>query len=128
MPLSSNLNTPVDFFVVGSDNLDTDGDVLAAGQTITVTSADPATVVINLDATTRPNPADGTPCVASGTVSKASPVAQPNVAITITAQVVNADGSNAESATETVTVTPNTATAIGFLFGTPAIAAALKKA
>lgn len=127
MPLVFNGKTPDAYYIIGSDTLDTDGDALAAGQTLTVTSADPATVVVTPDATPKPNPVDGSPCVGSGTVSGAATPAQPNVPIAITAQVVNADGTNAESATDTVTISPSTATAIGILFGTPAVAAKLKR-
>lgn len=99
------------------------GALLAAGQTLNVISADPATVVITPDATAQPTPAGtagapvGTPAIGSGTVTAASSPAQPNVAIAITATVVNPDGSAAETISDTVTVSPGAATAIGELFG-----------
>jgi hypothetical protein len=104
---------------------------LASGQTITVVSSDPNTVAISADATPvatavaealadgTPVPA-GTPTVASGTVSGAANPAQANVAINVTATVSNADGTVAETATDTVTVNPAlpaTADSIGVLFG-----------
>lgn len=101
------------------------GALLAAGQTVNVVSADTATVSISADSPAKPvATADGTPTVPagtptifSGTVVAAAIPAQPNVAIAVTATVLNADGSTAETLTDTVTVSPQAATAIGDLFG-----------
>jgi hypothetical protein len=104
------------------------GALLGPGQTISVLSADTATVTLTPDST--PNPisaADGTSAVPAGTPTMLSGVvaglaspAQPNVPITCTATVLNADGSTAETLTDTATVNPAlpaSATAIGDLFG-----------
>jgi hypothetical protein len=104
------------------------GALLGPGQTISVVSADPATVTLPTDPTALPvSAADGitavpagTPTILSGKVVGAKNPAQPNVAIVCTATVLNSDGSTAETLTDTATVNPAmpaSATAIGELFG-----------
>lgn len=104
---------------------------LATGQTIDVVSADTNTVSVSKDGTPLPTTdpetlADGTavpagtPQVLSGMVNGAASPAQANVAIVLTATVLNADKTVAEVATDTVTVNPAlppTADSIGVLFG-----------
>jgi len=87
-------------------------------QTASVTSSDPNTVTLTLDTTAEPD-TDGTVTVASGTVIAAGTPAQPNVPITVTLNINNADGSVAASATDTVTVSKSAIEATGILFGTP---------
>ena len=104
---------------------------LLPGQVVTVTSADPATVVITADATARATvgaagATDGTATLASGKVAAASAPAQPGVPINVTASIKNADGSPVLDDTgaaiadqvDTVTIQPNLLKAIGELFGT----------
>jgi|HubBroStandDraft_5_1064220.scaffolds.fasta_scaffold153392_4 hypothetical protein len=101
------------------------GALLGPGQTIGVVSADPATVILTQDSPSKPvQPADATAQVPAGTLTMWSAIvsapaspAQPNVAIQVTATVLNVDGSTAEVLTDTVTVSPTAATAIGDLFG-----------
>jgi hypothetical protein len=101
------------------------GALLGPGQTISVVSADPASVILTPDSTPVPvRAADATASVPAGTptmlslvVSTPASPAQPNVPITCTATVLNADGSTAETLTDTVTASPTAATAIGDLFG-----------
>jgi hypothetical protein len=120
MPLNMPDNLTDDYFIVGSDALGVDGAVLATGQTISVVSSDPATVIITPDATPRANPTDGSACVASGKVSSAQPPAKPNTAVNVTASIANADASAGPSITDTVTITPGALASVGELFGTPA--------
>jgi hypothetical protein len=101
------------------------GALLGPGQTIGVVSADPLTVILTPD----PSPvavraADasasvpaGTPTMLSGVVSSPASPAQLGVPITCTLTVLNADGSTAETLVDTVTISPDAATAIGDLFG-----------
>src|ERR1700722_17797948 len=91
------------------------GALLGPGQTITVVSADPATVLLTQDSPAKPvQSADASPTVPAGTptiwsavvsgpANSASP-AQPNVPIVVTATVNNSDGSVAESLNVTVTM------------------------
>jgi hypothetical protein len=123
MPLTLPVGDSDNFYLFGT--APTMGALLGPGQTISVVSADPATVILTPDATPVPvRAADasptvpaGTPTMLSGVVSSPASPAQPNVAITCTATVLNADGSTAESLTDTVTVSPSAATALGVLFG-----------
>jgi hypothetical protein len=128
-----------DFFVVGFDDANNPGVALLAGQVVTVTSADPSTVVIAQDASPRPTTADftagngvvvpaGTVTQASGKVSAAQPPAQENVPVTVTSHIANADGSAVVDDTgapiadisDTVEVIPALLKSEGILFGTPA--------
>ena len=101
------------------------GALLGPGQTITVVSADPATVILTPDTPPKPvQAADatttvpaGTPTIWSAVVSGPAIPAQPNVPIIVTATVINSDGSTAESLTDTVEMSATAATAIGDLFG-----------
>jgi hypothetical protein len=104
------------FFIIGTDPAGVQGSPLAPGQTVAVVSADPATVIVTLDASPK-TATNGLASVASGIIASAQPPAQPNVAITLTATVSNADASVAETITDTVTVTPGAASKIGVLFG-----------
>jgi hypothetical protein len=121
MPLTLPLGDQDTYSIVGTAPFL--GALLAVGQTLSVTSADPATVGVSPDATAQPTPAGvtgapaGTPTIGSGTVTAATAPAQPNVAIAITATVSNLDGTPAETIFDTVTVSPQAATAIGELFG-----------
>ena len=128
MPLNLPDDDEAPYFIVGQNAKKAWGASLGSGQTITVVSADPATVGVTPDATPQPTPSElkmpdgttipaGTPTVASGMVSSAAVPASPNQAITITATVNNADGSAAESISDTVSVVPGAAVAIGELFG-----------
>jgi len=116
MPLTLPQNLTDDFFVVGDEPL-------AAGQTLSVVSADPATVVITSDTTVRPDPTappDESFTLGSGKVAAAATPAQIGVPISITASVKNADGSAGPTMSDTVTIVAPGLTKIGVLFGTPA--------
>lgn len=107
---------------VSIDNHDGKGPVLQSalptGQTLTpLVSPDPATFTLTMDATPVVNPTS--PTVASFVVASAATPAQPNVALTVTLTVLNADGSTAAKATDTVTVSETATEAVGDLFGTP---------
>ena len=125
MPLTLPLGDSDEFYIYGT--APTLGALLGPGQTISVVSADPNTVVLTPDATPKPVAAAdataavpaGTPTILSGVVSASVSPAQPNVAIICTATVLNSDGSTAETLTDTVTVSPQAASAIGVLFGAP---------
>ena len=122
MPLSLPDTMQDTYVIVGKDAMGVLGAQLAAGQTLSVVSSDPATVLVTPDASPAPTSGDpgvpdGTPTVGSGSVKSANPPAQPNVAITVTATVTNADGSVAETVSDTVTITPGVATSVGELFG-----------
>jgi hypothetical protein len=126
MPVTLPAGGSDDFYIYGTAPFL--GALLGPGQTISLVSADPATVALTPDSPAKPvSAADattdvpaGTPTILSGQVSGAASPAQPNVAIVCTATVLNADGSAAESLTDTATVNPSmpkSATAIGVLFG-----------
>ena len=122
VPLSLPDSMQDTYSIVGKDAAGLLGAQLAPGQTIEVVSADPATVLVVPDPTPQPVPAGesvpaGTATVASGTVKSAAPPAQPNVPVSVTATVKNADGSVAETISDTVTITPGVATSVGELFG-----------
>jgi len=93
---------------------------LPAGQTIQLTSADPATFTVTLDSPAVPDP-DGTVTVASFTIVSAAAPAQPNAPIGISLLILNADGSTAASASDTVTVSETATESVGILFGTPVV-------
>jgi hypothetical protein len=137
--LKMNATKTDDYFIVGLDDSGKPGIGLQAGQTCSVVSADPATVVITPDATPRATTADftlpdgtlvpaGTQAIASGKVAAANPVAQPNVPINVAAHLANADGTPVLDDTnvavpdqvDTVTIVPNLLKSEGILFGTPA--------
>ena len=131
MPLSLPANTQNEkYYIIGTDANGITGAQLASGQTITVVSADPNTVVVTPDATAAVDN-EGVQSVASGTVVPAATPAQLNVAINVTATVLNSDGTTAETAVDTVTVTPavlGVAVSIGELFEEPiSVASAAKK-
>jgi hypothetical protein len=137
MPLILPDNDQDTYSAVGVDPAGILGAPLAAGQTATVVSADPATIVIVADATALPTTEAftdasgrkipvGTPTIASGTVKAAIPPAAPNTPITVTLTVLNGDGTTAFTKTDTATVAPGTATSAGVLFGTPVPVTALK--
>ena len=115
------------FFIFGRDAKGAIGATLATGATIAVTSADPATVDVELDATPEPAPAGlldnsqqpvpvGTPSIASGTVTSTASPANPNTPVLITAQITNADQTPGASASDTCTVVPGLENSIGMLF------------
>ncbi len=126
MPLNLPDNKSVDVFISAVDDHGLDGASLAPGQTVAVTSADPASVVYVADATPR-NAPDGTPSIASGKASAANPVASRSP-ITITSHISNADGTPGTDptgavipdATDTIAVTAGLAKTEGILFGVPA--------
>ena len=128
MPLQLPDNDSAPFFIIGTDAKGVKGASLPAGASLAVTSADPATVAVTMDPTPQPAP-DGTPSLASGTVTSPATVAQPNVPINLAAQVTLADGTAGDSATDTVTVNPGTEDAIGEVFGAavPVSASAKKR-
>ena len=127
MPLTLPDNQAVAYYISAVDDHGLDGATLGSGQTDTVTSSDPATVVLTPDATPKPAP-DGSASIASGMASPASPVAAPNKPITITSHIANADGTPGtddngnviNDATDTVTIAPGQAKSAGVLFGVPA--------
>lgn len=130
MPLTMPDNKTVDYFISAVDDHGLDGASLLTGQTVAVTSADPATVVLTPDATPRPAP-DGSASIASGKAASANPVGAPNSPIAITSHVSNSDGSAGTDdgtsagnviadATDTITIAPGTVKTIGELFGVPA--------
>jgi hypothetical protein len=135
MPLTLPVGDQDNYYLYGT--APTLGALLGPGQSLQVTSADPNTVVITPDPTPIPvRSADatssvpaGTPTIQSGIVSSPTSPAQLGVPITIIATVLNSDGSTAETLTDTVTVSPTAATAIGDLFGaaTPLTSSSLKK-
>lgn len=123
MPLILPVGDTDNFYIFGTAPFL--GALLGLGQTISAVSADPATVVLTKDPSpvavraadaTASVPA-GTPTMLSGVVSMPTSPAQPNVPISCTVTVLNADGSTAETLTDTVTVSPTAATAVGDLFG-----------
>lgn len=116
MPLILPDNDSAPFYIIGTDAKGVKGAQLASGDSIGVTSADPNTVSLTLDPTPQPAP-DGTPTIASGTLTSPATVAQPNVAINLTAAVTHSDGSAGDSVTDTVTVEPGTEAALGEAFG-----------
>ena len=110
------------YSIIGTDALGVLGASLGAGQTVTVVSSDPATVLLTPDASPLPVPAGetapaGTPTIASGVVASAQPPVQPNVPISVTATVLNADGTTAATVTDTVTIIPGALASVGELFG-----------
>lgn len=130
MPLTLPDNDTAPYYIFGVDAKGVAGAALPAGASIAPpVSADPNTVILTPDATPQVAP-NGVQSLASGTVSSPATVAQPNVAINITAQVTNADGSAGASLTDTVTIAPGTEATLGDLFGTAtpvAVAAAARK-
>lgn len=123
MPLTLPVGDQDTFYILGTAPFL--GALLGPGQTISVLSADPNTVTLTPDATARPVAAAdattavpaGTPSILSGIVSSPASPAQPGVPISVTATVSNVDGTTGETLTDTVTVSPQAATAIGDLFG-----------
>jgi hypothetical protein len=123
MPLTLPIGDTDNFYVFGT--APTLGALLGPGQTISVVSSDPATIILTPDPTpvavraadaTAAVPA-GTPTILSGVVSMPATPAQPNVAIPCTFTVLNSDGSTAETQTDTATASETAATAIGELWG-----------
>jgi hypothetical protein len=131
MPLKLSPTNSDTFFIIGKDDSGNPGVALLPGQSVSVTSADPSTVVITMDSPAKPTLGaagvpDGTLTLASGTVKAASPVAQMNVAINVTAHIANADGNPVlddsgvaiPDQVDTVTIQANLLKSIGELFGT----------
>lgn len=131
MPVKLGTGFSDDYFIVGLDDDGKAGLALLPGQVVTVTSADPATVVVTPDATPRATVGaagapDGTASLASGKVAAAASPAQVGMAINVTASIKNADGSAVLDDTgaavadqvDTVTIQPHLLKAIGELFGT----------
>jgi hypothetical protein len=127
MPLKLPDNKSVDYFISGVDDHKMDGAVLGAGQTCTVTSSDPLTVALTPDATPR-NAPDGSVSIASGKAAAVNPVGNPNVAVSITSHIAEADGTPGKDvdgsviadAVDTITVVPGALRTTGVLFGVPA--------
>jgi hypothetical protein len=139
MPLKMNASQSDDIFIVGLDDANKPGDKLQAGQTSTLTSADPATWVITQDPAGSERPTDkdytlsdgtvvpaGTATLASAKIKAAASPAQPNVPINITNHLANADGTPVLDDTgaaiaddvDTATLVPNLVRKVGMLFGT----------
>ena len=120
MPLLLPQGDEDQYFVVGLRG-GKPGAPLAAGSTVAVVSADPATILITPDATAQPTKGvtgvpDGTATLASGLVADAGS-ANVNVPINVTATETKADGTTGLTVTDTVTIVPGLADAIGELFG-----------
>lgn len=93
---------------------------LPAGQSVQpLISPDTNTFTVTMDSppVTDPN----SPTVASFLVKSAPTPAQPNVALPITLNILNSDGSVAATATDTVTVSETAKEVVGDLFGTPVV-------
>lgn len=102
------------YFVNALDAAGNAGAALATGQVIAVVSPDPS-VVLTPDAVAGVDPKTGVQSAASGTVAIGpSPVI--GTAVTVTATLTNADGSVADTETDTVTPLPGGAVKIGILF------------
>lgn len=120
-------NKSVDYFISAKDDHGLSGASLLAGQTVSVTSADPATVVLTADVSPRTAP-DGTVSIASGKAASANPVGAPNTPINITSHISNADGTPGTDANgaaiadavDSITIVPGSVSTIGELFGVPA--------
>jgi|ERR1017187_3855627 hypothetical protein len=117
MALTAPLNTQSEkFYIIGTDASGTPGAQLGSGQTIVVTSADTSIVSFTRDPTALAYN-EGVASVASGSVNFLK-VGGP---VTVSAAVTNADGTPAETISDTVTVTPATAgvaVSMGILFET----------
>jgi hypothetical protein len=109
-------STGLQFWIEGFDAAKEGGASLGAGQSVQVTSGDPATFTIAMDATPKVLPDGVTPSVASGVITPAPTPAQINVPIQISAVLLNADGSTAATFLDDVTITPGVATTIGFVY------------
>lgn len=122
MPLTAPANTVGErFYAIGTDAAKLQGASLATGQTITVVSADPATVDFGTPDSPPQADAEGVQSVLSCNVIFKNPPAQLGVPITVTLTVSNADGTPADGSpiTDTVTVTApvaGVAVAVGDLF------------
>jgi len=117
MPLNLPDDDSAPYYILGIDAKGVKGAQLAAGASLAVTSADPNTVVVTPDASPAVEPTSGLQSLASGTVSSPASPAAPNTAIAINAAVTNADGTAGISVSDTVTVTPGAAAALGEVFG-----------
>jgi hypothetical protein len=115
MPLSLPLNLlDEEYFIIGTDAGGNAGAQLGLGQTITVVSADPTIVNLVSDATAGTDN-EGVVSIASGKVTPVKVGGPVNATWTVT----NVDGSVAEIAIDTITVTSavaGVATSIGVLF------------
>lgn len=127
MPLSAPLNLK-DYkdFLIGTDKDGLPGAQLGPGQTLSLVSADPTIFTFAPDPTPQPDN-EGVPSVGSfglNFVAVGGPV-------NATATVTNADGTIAETQTDTVTVTPavaGVAIAVGQVFERPLSAGILTAA
>jgi hypothetical protein len=121
MPLTAPANTQNErFYAIGVDSGGLSGASLGPGQTISIVSADPATVDFGVDAAAGKD-AEGVQSMLSANVIFKNPPAQPNVPINVTLSVLNADGGAADGTplVDTVTVTPavaGVAVSVGDLF------------
>jgi hypothetical protein len=145
MPLKLPASMTDDVFVIGFDDSNEPGVVLADGQAGELTSEDIKTIIVTQDAVARPTVADanvtapdgtvvlvpaGTATLASGKVSVNKPPAQPNVPITITWHIHNVDGTPVlddetppqaiPNLSDTVTTGPSILRKEGMLFGVAA--------
>lgn len=104
MPLKMPVGNTDTYSIVGESLAKKVGVLLQPGQVVTVTSADPATVIITPDDAPLPTPVDftlpdgtdvpaGTATQQSGVVSSPATPAQLNVPINVTLHLANADGS-----------------------------------
>ena len=108
-------------FIIGTDASGTKGAQLGPGQTVSIKSADPATVDFGSPDAPPQADAEGVASILSALVVPKNPPAQLNVPITITLSVLNSDGSPADGTplTDTITVTApvaGVATSVGDLF------------
>ena len=122
MPLTAPANTQNEkFYAIGTDATGASGASLGPGQTISIVSADPATVDFGPPDVPAGKDNEGVQSMLSCAVIFKNPPAQLNVPINVTLSVLNADGSAADGTplVDTVTVTPavaGVATAVGDLF------------
>jgi hypothetical protein len=122
MPLTAPANTQNEkYFAIGVDASGLSGASLGPGQTISIVSADPATVDFGPPDSPAGKDAEGVQSMLSVAVIFKNPPAQPNVPINVTLSVLNADGSAADGTplVDTVTVTPavaGVAVSVGDLF------------
>ncbi len=106
------IKTSVPFFIMGKDASGKPGAPLANRDRVSVSSADTSSVTVAFDSPAIKDP-NGVQSIASGHFTAVVPPKQPNVAITITAQVVHVDGTMGDKATDTVTVATSGGTSGG---------------
>jgi hypothetical protein len=134
MPLTAPANTLNEkFFAIGVDAAGLSGASLGKGQTISVKSADPATVDFGPADAPAQKDAEGVQSMLSCPVIFKNPPAQLGVPVNVTLSILNADGSAADGTplVDTVTVTApvaGVAVSVGDLFEQGVAAAGLAPA